>query len=203
MALDAPGMCGMADEDELAALRRFDQTWQQLRALVLSCASLGRASPGYEDRHDSLLKECRALYGRLSPTVGTAGLTWFGQQFDAFQHILGQASLSALLTTPGALDLWQRLWGSGASAIGQAIGRLEEEARQGRLAFSPDTVARWRWLILSLEAARTGAIKLTSRPLWVLKLVVDRVQHSLVYSIVVIMGAVGGCTGFILWLLGR
>jgi hypothetical protein len=81
------------------------------------------------------------------------------------------------------------------------MGRLEEEARKGRLAFDAETVARWRWAILSLEAVRTGANRVLWRPLWVVRLMVDKVEHSLVYRIVLVGLTIGGGTALIVGLL--
>jgi hypothetical protein len=86
----------MADRAQLEALKRFDRVWQELHSLSPKCASTRRVAEGDEEQHANLLRECRALYGRLSPIIGTAGIESFGRQFDAFQHILGQPSLSAI-----------------------------------------------------------------------------------------------------------
>jgi hypothetical protein len=190
----------MADKDQLEALKRLDHVWHELRDLLLKCASAKRVTLEDEEQHTNLLRECRVLYGRLSPIIGTAGLESFGRRFDAFQHILGQPSLSAILREE-AQGLWGQLWASGASGIGQAIGRVEEGVRQGGATVSPETVARWRWAILSLEAVRRGAIRLFSRPLSLAKLVVDKFEHSLVYRIVAVVVTMGGCIGLIVGLL--
>jgi len=195
----------MADKDQLEALKRLDHVWHELRDLLLKCASAKRVTLEDEEQHTNLLRECRVLYGRLSPIIGVAGLESFGRRFDAFQHILGQPSLSAILRED-AQGFWGQLWASGASGIGQAMGRVEEGVGQGRATLSPETVARWRWAILSLEVARTGAVGLFSRPLWLARLVVDKVEHSLVYRVVAVAVTIGGCIGLIvgfLALVGR
>jgi hypothetical protein len=81
------------------------------------------------------------------------------------------------------------------------MGRLEEEARKGKLALDAQTVARWRWAILSLEAVRTGANRVLSRPLWLVRLAVDKVEHSLAYRIVAIAVTIGGGAVLVVGLL--
>ena len=190
----------MADKDQLAALRRFDHVWHELHDLLQECASAKRVTEGDEEQHANLLRECRVLYGRLSSVIGTAGIDVFGRRFDAFQYILGQPSFSSVFRQE-AQGLWVQLWAGGASGIEQAIGRLESEVREGRVTLGPETIARWRWAILSLEAARAGAIRLFSKPLWLVRLVVDKVEHSLAYRIVAVAGTIGGCTLLLVGLL--
>jgi len=190
----------MVDKDQLEALGRFDRVWNELRDLFRKCASAKRVTEEDEEQHVNLLRECRVLYGRLSHIIGAPGFESFGRRFDAFQYILGQPSLSVIFRED-AQGFWGQLWASGASGIGQAIGRLEEEVRQGRATFGPETVARWRWVILILEAARTGAKKVFSKPLWLARAMVDKVEHSLVYRIVAVAATIGGCTVLVLGLL--
>jgi len=171
-----------AGEDDLKALLRLRDVWHELDKLFRKCASRHKVTQRDENRHSDLLSEAQVLYGRLSGIIGTAGVAWFGRQFDAFQHILGQPSVSGVLVS-NDLPMWHTLWGSGASALGQAIGRLENQARQGALMPSAEAVARWRSVIYALEGGRRTVQVLLSRPRF-LAPVLHRVEGSPLYRLV-------------------
>lgn len=180
MATLAPG------EDQLKELFRFNDIWDDLERLLMKCASANKVTPADEQRHSELLKEARILYGRLSRIIGIAGVAWSGTQFDAFQHILGQTSLSSIISDYNGVSVWHSLWGSGASAIGQAIGRLDDQARRGALAPNAEAAARWRSVIYALEAARKAVQWLFSRPRFLVPLL-QRVEGSPGYRLVSII----------------
>jgi hypothetical protein len=169
-------------EADLKALVRLNDVWHELEKLLLKCAGARRITEADEKEHSELLREARVLYGRLSRIIGTAVVAWSGRQFDAFQHILGQSSLSSIISDYNGVSVWHSLWGSAASAIGQAIGRLENQARRGALAPSAEAVARWRFVIRALEAGRRVVQWLLSRPRF-LAPVLQRVEGSPLYRL--------------------
>jgi hypothetical protein len=119
-------------EPRLAALKRLDETWTELHKLVHRCAELSRVTVADEEQYRGLLKDAQVLYGGLSNVLGTAGMDQFGRRFDAFQHVLGLSSVSVILGGGSPqLPLWNNLWAVGASAIAQAIGRLEAQTSGG------------------------------------------------------------------------
>jgi hypothetical protein len=116
----------------LDELRRLEAIWGELRKLVFKCWRAKRVTEEDEDQYSELLGQAQILHGRVASVLGVPVMEKLGRQFDAFQFVLAQPSLSDILG--GALpplDYWDDLWALGASAIRQAIGRLEAEREGG------------------------------------------------------------------------
>jgi len=123
-------MGGRTGDDHLEAVRGLDRVWSQLDALVVSCARASRVTEADEDRYSELLGQAQVLHGRLSNLLGVVIMEQFGRRFDAFQFVLAQPSLSQILGGAAPkLGFWKELWALAASAIRQAVGRLEAEGK--------------------------------------------------------------------------
>lgn len=121
-----------AADDQLAALKQLDETWTVLHNLVQTGAMAPVVLPADERRYPKVLKEAQILYGRLANVLGRASMEHPGGRFDAFQHVLGQPNISRIVRgLRGDLELWEQLWTLAASAIAQAIGRLEAQTASG------------------------------------------------------------------------
>jgi hypothetical protein len=168
-------------EDELKELRRLGDIWDALKVLVSACIAANEVTRADEEEYSALITDARVLYGRLSHIIGAPREPWFTGYFDAFQHVLSRPSLAEIFGLNWRY-MWQSMWGSGASAIGQATGRLEEQASRGALLPGAEAVARWRFVIYALEAARRVVQFLLSRPRF-LALVLERVEGSPLYRL--------------------
>jgi hypothetical protein len=176
-------------EDDLKKLRRLSEIWDDLNKLVSDCVAANEVAAADEERYSALITDARVLYGRLSGIIGAPRAPWVTEDFDAFQHVLSKPNLGEIF----ALNwrwMWQSMWGSGASAIGQAIGRLEEQADRGALMPTAEAVARWRCVIRGLETIRGLVQWLFSRPKF-LEGVVRRVEGSVVYRLARIVTTFG------------
>ncbi len=112
----------------LDELRRLDATWGELRTLVFKCWRAKRVTEDDEDQYSKVLGQAQVLRGRVSGVLGVPVMEQLGRQFDAFQFVLAQPSLSDILGgAHPTFELWDELWALAASAIRQAIGRLEAE----------------------------------------------------------------------------
>jgi hypothetical protein len=183
MATTSPG------EDDLEKLRRLSEIWDDLKKLVSGCIAENEVTAADEERYSALITDARVLYGRLSGIIGAPRAPWVTGYFDAFQHVLSKPSLGEIF----ALNwrwMWQSMWGSGASEIGQAIGRLEEQADRGVLMPTAEAVMRWRSVIRGLEAMRASVRWLFSRPKF-LEGVVRRVEGSVLYRLARIVTTFG------------
>jgi len=170
-----------AGEDDLKALVRLNDVWGELEKLVSDCVAANEVTGTDEERYSSLITDAQRLYGRLSSIIGAPRAPWFTGYFDAFQHVLSKPSLAEIFVLNWRY-MWQSMWGSGASAIGQAIGRLEEQAGREALLPSAEAVARWRFVIRALEAGRRAVQWLLSRPRF-LAPVLQRVEGSPLYRL--------------------
>jgi hypothetical protein len=118
--------------DHLAALRQFDAIWGELHTLVFKCARAKRVTEDDEDQYGELLGQAQVLRGRVSAVLGVPVMEQLGRQFDAFQFVLAQPSLSDILGgAHPTFEFWDQLWALAASAIRQAIGRLEAQTASG------------------------------------------------------------------------
>lgn len=183
MMLDSEGSSPNADDD-LAALRKLDQAWDELERLVRGC--IGRNGVGEEDekRFRDVVGEAQVLYGRVSDIVGHAIVQVFGQQRDVILQILATESITGLFLPIPHTDLWCEWWAGGRSAIRQAIGRIEAERSRRGVHLAPEAIVRWQGLIGGLERTRVALARivgwLTERPGF-LNRSLERLEGSPVY----------------------
>ncbi len=158
---------------------------------MLKCYSEKRVTDRDERWHDALQREARVLYGRHRHVIGGAGIQQGGRTFDAFQHVLGQPSVYGIVNDQFDAYHWRQLWSLAESALGQAIGRLEAQARRSRLPANPEAVARWAKVINFLEGVRVVARWLLWRPR-VLVPLVEALEGSPVYKVAQAVSTIGG-----------
>jgi len=176
----------MANESQFKAMKRLEQVWRDIGILIRQCAGNNRITENDEDRYEKLITEGRYLYGRVSQLIGTAGMQGIGHKRDAFQNVLGQGSVDAVISDEFGRGVWDQLWSVGQSAIQQAVGRAEEEAKRGRLDPDPAVVRRYRHLIGILETARAGF----AAPVRVTSHVVARIEESTPYRVAAIVAVI-------------
>jgi len=185
--------------DTLQTLERLEQALQDLENLVRRSAEEGVTDED-EERYAELVRQARILYGSVQDLVGTYIFVQFGQQRDAFQQILGIPELSRIFHPIDGRAIWFNCCGGAKSAVQQAIGKVEAEARREG-ALHPEAVARWRWLILCLEAMRHAVMWALLRLRGPVKWGIEKIEQSLAYRIVAIVGAIGSCVGLVVVIL--
>ncbi len=190
----------VTDQDQLAALRSFEVNLDALEELVLKCWNEKKVTDEDETEYERLIRNLQPLYGGLSGVLGTPVYQVYGRSFEVYQHILSIPSLSRILGDQTFAGLWQEILSGAQSLVRQAIGRLEAQDRQGRLALSPETVSHWKWLIVPLEKARRAALDLWTwaipRPSFLDRLL-RRLEGSPLYRTLAVVATVGTAIGII------
>lgn len=184
-------MAGPPDSERLQALKRLDEVLERLERLVLKCAREKRVTESDETQHTKLVGEAQILHGGLSRLLGVAVMEQFGQRWDPRQLVLANSSISRLLSPYSTVDIWYESLKAARSNVRQTLGRLEEMERRGRLALSPDVVARYRTLITWTEAIRHragAAIRWVSQPVRVVDPIVRRLENWLPIRLVRLAG---------------
>ena len=188
-------MQGPPDSEQLEAVRELDGVLEKLQRLVLKCASNERITGRDETRYSNLLGQAQELHGRVHKLLGVMIKNQAGRRWDVFQSVLGQRSIASLLLPYSTVEFWREDLSSARSLVKQAVGRLEEAQRQGRLGLAPEIVSRYRRLIVGLEATRrvvAAAMRWISTPLHILDPLFQRIERSLPVRVVLLVGGVGG-----------
>lgn len=190
----------MDHRDTLGALKRLEKVLDDLKGLILRCPEEDVIPSEDEDQYAELISEARTLYGSVAELVGDPRFVQFGQTFDAFQHILAIPFLTRIFHPVDGSALWYNCYGVARSVVQQAIGKVEAEARREG-ALHPEAVARWRWLILGLEAARQAAIRPLLRLRSLLRSGIEKIESSLTYRLLAIGTVLGTCILLVVGLL--
>jgi|GEM_PF-2986216 len=142
------------DADQLAALRRFESSLDQLEALILRCAGAREITERDERRHHNLVAEAQILYGYLSDLIGPVILEAADQRWDAFQFVLSNPRISSALQPYPTTSYWYKSLAAAQFRVRQTIGRLQKKIPESEHVLSPEIVARWQPVIMTLEKIR-------------------------------------------------
>ena len=193
----------VSDSEKLEALRRLDDVLDELEKLVRKCASEEGITRDDEALHSKLVGEAQVLHGRLSGLLGRIFVVRYQgtRREDAFQSVLGNASISGLFNPVPVADFWLISLNASRSIVRQTIGKVEEMERRGRLDLSAEVVANYRGLIVFLERVRglaTRAFKLVSRSLSFLDPALRWLERWPILRLILVIGGVVGGIGTII-----
>lgn len=141
----------MRERGELATLLELRLVWDELR---LSVEPHHRLSPETLTAFRDLVGRAQVLIGQTSHLSRLPGWELLDPSGRSFQGILATHDLRAARID----ETWGFHWARCNSAIVQAIGRQEERiAHREPQDLSPETVLRWRPVIVFLERLRVTA----------------------------------------------
>ena len=188
-------------EQSLDWLRRLDEIWDELERLVRGCVGKKAVKDDDEQRFSDLMAEAQILFGRLSGFINRTVVELYDRRWEAFEAVLGTASVSGLFSPVPITDFWFMSLAGARSQTRQAIGRVEAEVRQRRVKLSPETVARWQRLIALLERARLAVAWLANRPRF-LDAWLERLEGSSSYRLARVISTFGGFIAAVLLVVG-
>jgi hypothetical protein len=188
-------------EESLDSLRRLDEIWGELERLVRGCVGKKAVNDKDEKRFSDLMGAAQILFGRLSGFINRPVVELYGRRWEAIEAVLGTPSVSGLFSPVPTTDFWFLSLAGARSQTRQAIGRIEAEARQGRVKLSPDTVARWQRLIALLEGLRLAVAWLANRPQF-LDPWLERLEGWRGYRVARVVSTFGGCIMAVLFIGG-
>jgi len=176
----------VSGQDQLDALKELDERLIKLERLVFRATAADQITEKDEGEYKELVEECQPLYGRVRTLLGSTVVEQLGRRQEVFQFILTRPSISEMIYPFSMMPFWRHAMAGARSSVRQAIGELEQQQRQDRIALPQDTVERYQGLIVLLERLRTRFSGITTwlseRPLFLDKWI-DHLEGSRWYRL--------------------